>query len=242
MIKKYFIISDIHGHYDEMIRDLNIHKYNPNNINHHLLVLGDLFDRGTQSKEVLEYMYDLRLKNRVTIILGNHDSFLIQFLDGEYKKLFFNMTHNGFKSTLESLVGRSLTFDENWDDINYEIKSKYIYLYNFISTQHLYIEIGKYIFVHGGIIYNNGDWKNNKERDYTWSRESNLERIPGKIVVSGHERVSKIRFPRMNQEELILKNPDAFNILEMEGKILIDSYVEISKKINVLILELEGED
>ncbi len=242
MIKKYFIISDIHGHFNEMIRDLNNSKYNPNNDSHHLIVLGDLFDRGKQSREVLEYMCNLRIKNKVTIIMGNHENFLLEFLDGNYKKLQFNMQRNGFKNTLESLSGKPLTFQEDWDEINYIIKSKYINLYNFLTTQNLFYEIDDYIFVHGGIKYNNGNWQNNEQRDFTWSRESNLERVPGKIVVAGHERVSQIRYPKIDQEQLFLDNPNAFNIIRREGKILIDSYVEISKRINVLILELEDKE
>lgn len=242
MVIKYFVISDIHGHFDEMIRDLETNNFNQNDISHHLIVLGDLFDRGTQSKEVLEYMYKLRKLNKVTIILGNHDNFLVDFLDGDYRRLLFNMQYNGFKVTLESLVGKPLSYNEDWEEINYEIKSKFIYLYNFLTTTHLYLEIGDYIFVHGGIKYNNGDWRNNIKEDFTWSRESQLERVPGKIVVSGHERVSVIRHPAMDQEELFIINPDAFSIMEKEGKILIDSFVEISKKINVLILEIEDNN
>lgn len=222
-----------------MIRCLEEQKFDYKNSNHHLLVLGDIFDRGTKSKEVLEYLYMLRLNNKASIVLGNHDNFLIEFLNGNYSRAIFNMVYNGMLITLESLVGRELKFDENWDEISYEIKKKYIYLYNFLSTMPSYIEISNYIFVHGGIHYNNGDWKNNNKRDFIWGRESQLERIPNKIVVAGHERVSTIRYPRHNQKELYITNPDAFSIIRLEGKILIDAYVEISSKINVLILELE---
>jgi serine/threonine protein phosphatase 1 len=57
---KYFIISDIHGHYNEMITALNNAGFNHNS-NHILIVLGDMFDRGNQSKEVLEYLHELSL-------------------------------------------------------------------------------------------------------------------------------------------------------------------------------------
>ena len=222
-----------------MISCLEEQKFDYKNRNHHLIVLGDIFDRGTKSKEVLEYLYMLKLKNKASLVLGNHDNFLIEFLNGNYSRAIFNMVHNGMLKTLESLVGRTLTVDENWDEISYEIKNKYIYLYNFLSTMLSYIEINDYIFVHGGVPYNNGEWKNNSVRDFIWSRESQLERIPNRIVVSGHERVSTIRYPGKDQKQLFVTNPDAFSILRFEGKILIDAYVEISNKINVLILELE---
>jgi hypothetical protein len=37
---------------------------------------------------------------------------------------------------------------------------------------------------------------------------------------------------------LALHHPDAFDILYEEGKILIDGFVEVSDRINVLILDL----
>lgn len=238
MTKTYFIISDIHGYYDEMISSLNLHKYDPDNNEHHLIVLGDMFDRGTQSKQVLEYMYNLRIQDKVTIILGNHETFLIEFLDGNYARALFNMEHNGFKNTLESLTKSKLSLDENWEEINYEIKRDYIYLYNFLKTLPLFIEIENYIFVHGGINYDTTDWKQGVKRDFIWGRESKFNRVPDKIVVCGHERVSSIRYPGINQKELFITNPEAFDILISDGKIHIDSYVEISNKINVLILNL----
>jgi len=241
MNKTYFVISDVHGYYSEMVESLKINNYDMKNPLHHLIVLGDLFDRGTQSKEVLEFMYKLRIDNKVTIILGNHETFLIDFLDGNYARAVFNMKHNGFKQTLESLCGKKLTFNEDWNEISFQIKEKYIYIYNFLKTLPLYIEIDNYIFVHGGIKYDNIDWKKNLCRDFIWSRESEFNRVPNKTVVCGHERVSTIRYPKMDQKNLYLTNPEAFDILKSEGKIHIDAYVEISKKINVLKLILKDE-
>lgn len=242
MVKKYYIVSDIHGHYNEMTKSLALSGYNENNESNHLIVLGDMFDRGTQSKEVLEYMYKLYVQKKVDIILGNHESFLIEFLDGNYIKALFNMKYNGFKKTLESFVGRKLTIEENWDKINWEIRKKYPYLYKFLERLPLYIETNKYIFVHGGISYGETNWKENSKRDFIWGKESEFESVPGKTVVCGHERVSKIRYPSEDQVRLCKNNPKAFNILKSKGKIHIDAYVEVSKKINVLTLVLKDED
>lgn len=242
MSKIYFIISDIHGHYKELIESLKSSGYDRKDNHHHLLVLGDMFDRGDQSKEVLEYFYKLRIENKATLIIGNHDDFLLEFLNGNYIRSIFNMQYNGFKKTLESLIGKNLSMNENWAEISYQVKHKYIYLYNFLKTLPLYIEIEDYIFVHGGINYNKTNWKDNIRSDFTWGKESKYKRVPQKTVVCGHERVSEIRYPKFNQKSLFLTNPEAFEILKSEGKIHIDSYVEISKKINVLKLELKDEN
>lgn len=238
MSKTYFIISDIHGHYNEMIDSLKLNNYDKNNNTHHLLVLGDMFDRGNQSKEVLEYMYKLKLENKVSIVLGNHETFLIEFLDGNYSRALFNMKFNGFAKTLESLSGEKLILEEDLYEVNFKIKEKYIYLYNFLKSMPVFIEIKDYIFVHGGVKHGTNNWKENSQRDFIWGRESQFKIVPGKIVVCGHERVSTIRYPKKDQKKLFISNPEAFDILESNGKIHIDAYVEISKKINVLKLEL----
>ena len=238
MRKTYFIISDIHGHYNEMIKSLKLNNYDKNNNTHHLLVLGDMFDRGNQSKEVLEYMYKLKLENKVSIVLGNHESFLIEFLDGNYSRALFNMKFNGFAKTLESLSGEKISLESDLCEVNFKIKEKYIYLYNFLKSMPLFIEIKDHIFVHGGIKHGTKKWRENSQRDFIWGRESQFRIVPGKTVVCGHERVSTIRYPKKDQKKLFISNPEAFDILESEGKIHIDAYVEISKKINVLKLEL----
>ena len=61
MNKIYYVISDIHGYFDEMISALAKSGYDSNNSEHHLIVIGDMFDRGTQSKQVLEYLYNLNI-------------------------------------------------------------------------------------------------------------------------------------------------------------------------------------
>ncbi len=102
----------------------------------------------------------------------------------------------------------------------------------------LFIEIKDHIFVHGGIKHGTKKWRENSQRDFIWGRESQFRIVPGKTVVCGHERVSTIRYPKKDQKKLFISNPEAFDILKSDGKIYIDAYVEISKKINVLKLEL----
>ncbi len=242
MNRTYFVISDIHGHFDEMIECLTLSKYDKHNSRHQLLVLGDMFDRGNKSKEVLEFIYKLHIEKKVSLILGNHEAFLIEFLEGNFKRAGFNMKMNGFKITLESLIGRKLSFEDDWDKVSCEIRNKYSFLLDFLNSIPLYLETKEYIFVHGGIKYGEKDWKESSKRDFLWGKESQYERVPNKIVICGHERVSKIRFPTYDQNLLIKEHPEAFDILKDKGKIHIDAYVEISKKINVLKLEIKDED
>ncbi len=235
---KCFVISDIHSHYDAMITALKKHGYDSKDDNHHLIVLGDLFDRGNQPIEVLEYLYPLSTQKKATIILGNHDTFLLDFLDGNSSRTMFNITHNGFGKTLYYLSG--IVPDENvLDTVREKINERFSYLHKFLQSFPLYYELGDYIFVHGGIDGRMLDWKMmQSQRDFVWGREIDLEPIPGKIVVAGHHRVATIRVNTKDYQKLHLHDPSQFDILYKEGKILIDRYVEISDEINVLELEI----
>lgn len=72
---KYFVISDIHGFFYEMKSALDEAGYNPQNKNHTLIVLGDVFDRGLEAKSVYEYLISIP-KERLILIKGNHESLL----------------------------------------------------------------------------------------------------------------------------------------------------------------------
>ena len=237
---KYFIISDIHSHYSAMITALNNEGYNSDNSDHHLLVLGDLFDRGTEALEVLDYLHTLSIQDKATILLGNHDKFLLDFLEGVHGRVLFNIARNGFGKTLEQLSGM-VPNEDNLQEVQLAIEVNFPYLCEWLSSFQLYLEIENYVFVHGGIDGKLVDWKNMSTiRDFTWGREYNLDRIPGKIVVAGHHRVATIRQKTKDYDLLYSTNPELFDIMYEDGKILIDRFVEVSKEINILTLDLKA--
>ena len=43
---KYYVISDIHSNYDEMITALDDKEFEYDNPNHKIILVGDAFDRG----------------------------------------------------------------------------------------------------------------------------------------------------------------------------------------------------
>ncbi|QMS85046.1 metallophosphoesterase [Candidatus Xianfuyuplasma coldseepsis] len=234
----YFVISDIHGYYKAMRQSLQKAGYNENNPHHHLIVIGDMFDRGPSSDQVLEYLYPLFQENKASIIIGNHDTFLRDFLQGDNSRVLFNVMYNGFQATLEALSNTSFT-EDSLDSIRTKIHRRYPYLQSLLENVPYFIEKGDYIFVHGGIDGGALDWRTMlSEHDYVWSREHQLPPIPGKTVVAGHTRVATIRKRTTSYELLFLHHPEYFDILYMEGKILIDRFVEVAQELNVLVLDM----
>lgn len=230
---EYFVISDIHGYYTVMKDSLTQAGYDHTNPNHHLIVVGDMFDRGHQSKEVLEFLYPLERAGNATVILGNHDTFLIELFEGNYDRVGFNMLYNGFDKTLWSLSGIRPSID-NIEEVHQKIDWNHPYLYQWLISLPYYHEVGDYIFVHGGIDGGKLDWKTmTSNHEFIWSREHKLPPVEGKTVVAGHTRVPTIRIDTNDYHRLYLTDPSYFDILHLDGKILIDRYVEVSQELNV---------
>lgn len=73
-----YFVSDIHGCYKEF--KLLLLKSSFNSKKDYLWIAGDLVSRGPDSLKVLKYLY--KIKNRVKIVLGNHDLNLISVYAG----------------------------------------------------------------------------------------------------------------------------------------------------------------
>lgn len=92
---RYFFISDVHGQYQKMKQALEDASFDKDNDT--LVSLGDLFDRGPASKEVLEFV--MSCPHRI-LVGGNHDSRLRELLLGhEYTSADIS---NGVPQTLRS--------------------------------------------------------------------------------------------------------------------------------------------
>ena len=113
-------IPDVHGDFDAMNDSLSAAQKllntkslsitNPS----HLVFLGDLIDRGSESLDVIEHVLKLKrtFKDRVNYICGNHEAMLFQFLyqqsrDPEFlldPSITVNFIRNGGLATLVSFM------------------------------------------------------------------------------------------------------------------------------------------
>lgn len=100
---KLFVVSDVHGFYDEMRVCLREAGFSDEDDNNKLILLGDLFDRGSDSVKIYKYLKKMTEAGKAIVLHGNHEDFIIDFLKGE--DCSFNFSHNGFNRTLDGFLG-----------------------------------------------------------------------------------------------------------------------------------------
>lgn len=178
-MKKYFVVSDIHGYFDIFHDALLKAGFEDKNTDHILIVCGDIFDRGKQPLEVYEYLKNLPKERRI-LIRGNHEYLLKQLVERE-EPLNHDM-HNRTYHTLFSFIGTTYEAEHekenefwfrNWGSPDYLIdkalktfeKRKEKLVHRLFHNRKLnailkwiwsdewvpFYELGPYIFVHAFI-------------------------------------------------------------------------------------------
>lgn len=146
---RYIFISDIHGEYDKMIAALAKVNFNMNEDT--LVSLGDPFDRGAQSYEVLEFL--MACPNRI-LIWGNHDLRLKEILIDLDRVRSFDY-ENGVLETMKSFCGNhtlreiSTALQIFKTDDNYRDRCQLLWKY--FDECHFAIEFSDLIGTHGWI-------------------------------------------------------------------------------------------
>lgn len=150
---RYFCISDVHGCYDKMIEALEDAGFIKEQDT--LISIGDLFDRGDKSKEVLEYV--MSCPHRI-LCMGNHDLRLMQLILDPFQ--YNECDHsNGVPATLLSLIGAKKCMDENigiWDGLRMLKDNELLkqYFHECIAA----VEFSNLIITHGWLPVNKLSW------------------------------------------------------------------------------------
>ena len=76
---RYFITSDIHSFYTPFIEALTKKGFDKENPDHILVVLGDIFDRGNETKQVYDFLTSLN-QDRLILVRGNHEQLYLELL------------------------------------------------------------------------------------------------------------------------------------------------------------------
>lgn len=156
-MRTYFVLSDIHGRNHDLSRFEEM-GFDFNDEQHYMVFVGDYFDRYDKNLEVLEFCELMieTLKERLILIKGNHDEFIIDFvqrLDDYHVGADLNEANFDLDRWLRS--GGRITIEQLFGDINglytkeKELKKERLKKF----TSHLvdYYETDHYIFVHTSI-------------------------------------------------------------------------------------------
>lgn len=246
---KYFVVSDVHGFFNEFMGALIKAGYDKEDKNHCLVVLGDLLDRGNKPAECLKFVNSIPAERKI-LIRGNHEDLMDEMLVRD--ECLFHDIHNG---TLKTVCDIFMSTDA--PRIFHEMK-EYDPWIKYRQSLVDYAEVGKYIFVHGWV----PTWRENKSskkrivlgkdfwtsaawRDARWTNGMEAwhdgAKIPNKTIVCGHWHCSwgwsnirqeRQEFPQKNSNTFA----ESFEPFIDEGIIAIDSCVAYTGFINCIVL------
>lgn len=183
MKKWVYAIGDVHGKYDLFKKLVN--EFDP--LNHQLVLMGDLNDRGPNTKECFLLGMQLVKKNNAIYLRGNHEEYFLQFLQSP-EDWYEPYLRNGGKETFDSLLHPGSTEEYSPTEIALMIRSRYGELIDFLCERPLYYEWHNYLFVHAGVDLTKKDWHDTNPHDFIWIREPFHEgkNNTGKTIVFGH--------------------------------------------------------
>ena len=198
-----YIMSDIHGCYDDFIKMLKNIEFNEND---QLILAGDYIDRGSQNLEMLRWMENT--PDNVLLIKGNHDiefAQCISIVSSIIKKLKISVNNNNDLQKVYSVIKYDLKIDmfDYYGTLKHLIFEKHILLSDLelweriINDMPYYFKIRinkcKHIITHAGYIdkekYNKiKNLYNDIESFYVYAREESMQ-YGGEedtIIIFGH--------------------------------------------------------
>lgn len=99
---RYYVVSDIHGFYTELIITLEKKGFFADT-HHKLVICGDLFDRGKQALQLQKFILELIEKDQVILIRGNHEDLFVDLLANWDKASYLHGYHNS-NGTLDTVL------------------------------------------------------------------------------------------------------------------------------------------
>jgi serine/threonine protein phosphatase 1 len=204
-----FVIGDIHGcirTFRYLVEEiLNLKPADT------LFLLGDVIDRGPESKAVLDYIIELSANSIVKPILGNHEYMMLGAAENE--DLFLRWQRNGCEQTL-------LSFGVNPSRINdrsslTDIAPEY---FNVLGKWPLFEETQGFFLVHAGL----DPFSNHPLTDIQsllWTRNENPPQdiLQGRRLIHGH---TPLILSSINQRVL---DPDT-KVLNLDGGCVYKDY------------------
>lgn len=133
--ERHIVVGDIHGCFDEFVELLEAVNWKEKE--DHLILVGDLVDRGPKSRAVVDWA--MTHNANISLIQGNHEAKHLRYFRHERKKL-----HNRYyKNPMRMPDYIQAAYDSLTDDHRY-----------FLKDQGFYVRVPEFnlVVVHGGLL------------------------------------------------------------------------------------------
>lgn len=211
---KYYVVSDTHGFYSELIEALTEKGFFSDTEPHKLIICGDLLDRGKEINQLVDFVLELMKKDEVILIKGNHEDLLLDLVDKIYDYLPSpEYTHHGSNGTFKTALSLAKMKKTDVELYPENFRNRVLctpFCRKIIPNMVDYFETDNYIFVHGWIpcyetIYRGRErkyspmknWRNATKKEWEKARWYNGMaahvcgvKEKGKTIVCGHFHVS----------------------------------------------------
>lgn len=196
--QRIYAVGDVHGclrETEKLLSQIKVHNdYRPP-LKTYIVFLGDLIDRGPDSRGVIELLMDFPLSSiEPLFILGNHEEMMIRGLLGEPEILPDWLRYGGFACAESYGIPRSALDGQESQVIEHILRSAIPKTHvEFLSGFLESVRFGDYLFTHAGI--RPGVLPERQvAREMRWIREGFLDYRGdhGFIVVHGHTITEEI--------------------------------------------------
>ena len=190
--RRVYAVGDIHGRLDlleGLLAQIEADARGRAPAETLIVFLGDLVDRGPDSRGVVERLMDFS-KGPVPsrFLMGNHEEVFLRAVGGDLKALRFLLRIGGRATIMSYGIDeqqyRELGFEDLGRLLREKVPGDHV---AFLSAFEEMIEIGDYLFVHAGI-RPGVDLGAQEGSDLRWIRDDFLRHRDsfGKLVVHGH--------------------------------------------------------
>jgi len=260
-MKKYFVVSDVHGFYTQMKSALDEVGFDKDNPDHIFVSCGDLLDRGSQPVDCLRFVNSIPSDQKI-LICGNHETLMDAMLN-RMDALSYDFSNGTFQTVVDSYYDKTIIHGKGIDYFTWFKKWKQWKDYRKSCVD--FYETPKYVFVHGWIPCKSDDPNPYHARKINYSsiedwRNGNWEyarwingmeawyqgvRVEGKMVVCGHWHTSyghsKLHSDGVEFPNKYSTNPEHryanFDPFVDNGIIALDGCTALTHKVNCVVLE-----
>lgn len=102
---RYYVISDVHGYYTQMKSALEKAGFFSDTTPHKLIMLGDLFDRGHEAKQLQQFILEQMEQDKIILIRGNHEDLFVELVTTDAGMPYSYHKSNGTYDTALQLTG-----------------------------------------------------------------------------------------------------------------------------------------